>query len=101
MDKKVSENKFMGSMKVGQKGQIIIPKEIRDMFGISPGDTLILLADAEIGIAIERYDVFSEIADKIFAGRAQEIYPEKSQEDSIAFADAIKKAGKAVEEQDE
>ncbi|NLX33236.1 MAG: AbrB/MazE/SpoVT family DNA-binding domain-containing protein, partial [Thermotogaceae bacterium] len=48
-----SENngKYMGSVKVGQKGQIVIPKEVREMFEISPGDTLVLLADSEKGIA--------------------------------------------------
>ena len=46
------EGKYMGSVKVGSKGQIVIPKEVRDMFGITAGDTLILLADAQKGIAI-------------------------------------------------
>ncbi len=78
MNKKTSEDKYMGSVKVGPKGQIVIPKEVRDMFDISPGDTLILLADVQRGIAIERYDVFSKIADAIFAGKAREIYPLES-----------------------
>ena len=37
---------------VGAKGQIVIPKEAREMFGIRPGDTLLLLGDARQGIAI-------------------------------------------------
>lgn len=52
------QKKFMSSVKVGPKGQIVIPKEVRDMFGIQPGDTLMLLADAEKGIAIERMSIF-------------------------------------------
>lgn len=90
--KKVDKNKkFMGSVKVGQKGQIVIPKEIRDMFEISPGDTLVILADSEKGIALERYSFFSKIADSIFSGKAKELYPEHHEEDSIEFAKAIKK----------
>lgn len=82
-------DKYMGSVKVGPKGQIVIPKEVRDMFQINPGDTLLLLADAQKGIAIERYGVFAKIADAIFAGKAKEIYPEHTEEDSITFARAI------------
>lgn len=64
-------DKFMSSVKVGPKGQIVIPKEVRDMFQINPGDTLLLLADAQKGIAIERYGVFAKIADAIFAPAKQ------------------------------
>src|SRR5690606_24325823 len=57
--------KYMSSVKVGPKGQIVIPKEARTMFGIVPGDSLLLLADIERGIAIQRLDHFDRIADEI------------------------------------
>lgn len=101
MNKKTFEDKYMGSVKVGSKGQIVIPKEVRELFDISPGDTLILLADAQKGIAIERYETFSKIADAIFAGKAQEIYPSKSEEDSLVFAKEIRKLTEFGEEDDE
>ena len=81
----MKNGKFMGSVKVGPKGQIVIPKEVRQMFGIYPGDTMILLADAEKGIALERYEVFSH-----FAGKAREIYPEHPETESMEFAQDIK-----------
>ena len=43
---------IFGTVKVGEKGQIVIPKEARDIFEISPGDTLLLLGDKKQGIAI-------------------------------------------------
>lgn len=38
--------------KVGEKGQIVIPKEARDLFGIQPGDTVLLLGDIKRGLAL-------------------------------------------------
>lgn len=55
---KVPEGKFMGTVKVGEKGQIVIPKEAREIFDIQPGDTLLLLGDKDQGIAIVNNDVF-------------------------------------------
>ena len=43
---------FFGSAKVGSKGQIVIPAEAREIFGIKPGDNLIILGDIEQGLAI-------------------------------------------------
>lgn len=60
------------------------------MFQIQPGDTMLILADAQRGIALERYQVFEQIADAIFAGRAKEFYPDHSESDSQAFAQAIR-----------
>lgn len=84
------DGKYMNSVKVGPKGQIVIPKEVREMFQIKPGDTLVILADSERGIALERYSVFSKIADAVFSGRAKEVYPDQKEEDSMDFAKKIK-----------
>ena len=84
------DNKFIGAVKVGPKGQIVIPKELRDMFGINPGDALVILADPEKGIALERMSVFSGIADMILSGRSSELYPEMDEVHKTDFANAIK-----------
>ena len=43
---------FFGSVLVGERGQIVIPKEARDKFNINAGDKLLLLGDEDRGIAI-------------------------------------------------
>lgn len=40
---------IFGTVKVGEKGQIVIPKEARRIFGIKPGDTLLVLGDEAQG----------------------------------------------------
>ena len=50
------EGKFLSTVKIGSKGQIVIPKEARDLFGLKPGDSLILMADKGQGIALQPYD---------------------------------------------
>ena len=56
---------LFGTAKVGEKGQIVIPKEARALFGIRPGDTLLLLGDEENGILITRPDVLNGVTLKI------------------------------------
>lgn len=92
-------SRYMASVKVGPKGQVVIPKEAREMFGIQPGDTLILLADRKKGIALQHLSVFNAIADAIFAGKAGEIYPDLPESDSRTFAQAIKETAEEKEEE--
>lgn len=58
--------RYAGAAKVGEKGQIVIPKEVRDLFGISAGDTLIVLADTRRGIAILPSGIMDKAADRLF-----------------------------------
>ena len=46
------KGKFLAIVKVGEKGQIVIPKGARELFGIRPGDSLLLMADKKRGIAL-------------------------------------------------
>lgn len=46
------KGKHAWMVKIGEKGQFVIPKEARDLFGFQPGQTILVLADAEKGIAI-------------------------------------------------
>ncbi len=69
---------YIGSVKVGPKGQIVIPKEVREMFGIEPGDALVLLAHPKRGIALERPFLFQKLADAILTGnRDAALHPEE------------------------
>ena len=57
------DGKYMfGVVKVGDKGQIVIPKDARVFYDIKPGDTLMLLGDQK-GMAIIKTEVFQTIID--------------------------------------
>ncbi len=56
-----------GTVKVGERGQIIIPKEARETFDIKAGDTLIVLGDEKWGIAVTKSDVLQKYAADVFA----------------------------------
>ncbi|MBR1757102.1 MAG: AbrB/MazE/SpoVT family DNA-binding domain-containing protein [Lachnospiraceae bacterium] len=60
LNKKAPKGKYAWTVTVGEKGQIVIPKQAREVFGIAPGDTLILLGDEARGIAIPPKSTFSE-----------------------------------------
>ena len=49
------EGKFLATVKIGTKGQIVIPKEVRDMFELKTGDSLLLMADKGQGIALQPF----------------------------------------------
>ena len=64
-----NEGKYIWTAKVTGKGQIVIPKEAREVFGIKEGDTLILLGDKDRGIAIAKYENYLAFAEAIFAAK--------------------------------
>ncbi len=62
----MEKDKYVGICKVGEKGQIVIPKEARNMFNIKPGDSIIVLCDKAQGIALVKSDVIEDLSSKIF-----------------------------------
>ena len=62
------EGKYIfGVVKVGDKGQIVIPKDARKIYGINPGDALIMLGD-ERGIALLKTEIFQGVIDQAMGG---------------------------------
>lgn len=60
------KGKFAWMVKIGEKGQFVIPKEARDMFGLHPGNEILVLGDSEKGLAILPIDKQKEHIFKIF-----------------------------------
>ena len=56
---------IFGTAKVGERGQIVIPKDARELYGIHPGDTLLILGDEENGMIVTKPDVLSSLAERI------------------------------------
>ena len=63
--------KYAWTVKVGEKGQFVIPKEARDIFDIHPGDTLIILGDIERGIAIPPKGTLDAIQHTLFEKKGE------------------------------
>lgn len=72
--KKDNERYYMTSVKLGPKGQIVIPKEVREMFGLDVGDQLVLLADRKKGVALQTVDKLNPMMRHVFeeSGEAEE-----------------------------
>lgn len=58
---------IFGTVKVGERGQIVIPREARDKFDIKAGDTLIVLGDEKWGIAVTKADVLQKFAADVYS----------------------------------
>ena len=62
----MNKDKYVGICKVGEKGQIVIPKEAREMFNINPGYSIVVLCDKKKGIALVKSDIIEDLSNKIF-----------------------------------
>ena len=61
------EGKYAWMVKIGEKGQFVIPKEARELFDLQPGDEIIVLGDTERGIAILPKSKQQDFVKRIFA----------------------------------
>ena len=69
---KAPKGKYAWTVKIGEKGQFVIPKEARDVFDIKPGDTLLVLGDVKKGIAIPPKSMFTDLISSMFDGSMPE-----------------------------
>ena len=66
----VNNGKYLfGICKVGERGQIVIPKEAREVFNIKAGDSLLLFGDEKKGLALVKGEVFSAVTEDILGDR--------------------------------
>ena len=63
---KGKSRRVFGTAKVGDRGQIVIPKEVRELFHIDPGDTLLIVAEENTGLVVSKPEALNDIANKIF-----------------------------------
>lgn len=63
---KKNAQRIFGTAKVGDRGQIVIPKEAREFFGIEPGDTLLILGKQETGLIVAKPETLNLLANQIF-----------------------------------
>ncbi len=63
---------YMTTVKLGPKGQIVVPKEVRDMLGVDAGDTLVLLADRKKGVALQTMEKISPMLKKTMDALVEE-----------------------------
>ena len=62
---KSNAQRVFGTAKVGDRGQIVIPKEARELFGIKPGETLLILGEEDTGLIVSRPEVLQNLANQI------------------------------------
>ena len=62
----VYEGKYAWIIKIGEKGQFVIPKEARDLFDFQPGEEILVLGDKEKGLAVLPKEKQKEIMKQIF-----------------------------------
>ena len=63
----INDGKFAWMVKIGEKGQFVIPKEARELFGFKPGDEILVLGDKERGIAILPKEKQQDVMKQVFS----------------------------------
>ncbi len=69
---KQNAQRIFGTAKVGDRGQIVIPKEAREFFGIESGDTLLILGKPETGLIVTKPEALNSLAEQIFRAMERE-----------------------------
>ena len=64
---------IFGTTKINDRGQVVIPKRARELFGINSGDALVVLGDEAEGIALIKADIFEKRLNDTWNSMKQEI----------------------------
>ena len=83
MSKFGKDNYFFGSVKVGDRGQIVIPIEARKVFNINSGDQILVFGDKNRGIGLVKSSKLKNFAMKFFKSFNLEEYNEEEGSDEI------------------
>ena len=68
----ILDGKYAWMVKIGEKGQFVIPKEARELFGLQPGEEILVLGDIERGIAILPKEKQQDAIKQIFSKTEEE-----------------------------
>ena len=68
---RVPDGKHAWIVKIGEKGQFVIPKEARDLFDLQPGNEIVVLGDEKRGLAILPKEMQQEYINRIFSEIAE------------------------------
>ena len=71
---KPKSHRIFGTARVGERGQIVIPKEARQFYDIRPGDTVLVLGSGESGLVLSKPEVLDRVVRQILEdmGRNEE-----------------------------
>jgi len=67
----INNGKYAWMVKIGEKGQFVIPKEARDLFDLQPGNEIVVLGDEKRGLAILPKEMQQEYINRIFSEIAE------------------------------
>ena len=68
----IHDGKYAWMVKIGEKGQFVIPKEARDLFAFQPGDEILVLGDEKRGLAVLPKEMQQEYIKRIFSELTEE-----------------------------
>ena len=64
----IPNGRYAWMVKIGEKGQFVIPKEARELFDLQPGMEILVLGDRERGLAVLPREQQNEFIARIFPG---------------------------------